>query len=230
MHTTIFRAALMTAIAPLLTWAQTASSSKFLGNFTEDPNNESGRDLGFIGEVNNVVLATFGDVIQNGYFLAANAGGPCGGDWRFVNRVPTENATNFYAYEYWNGTAYNPTRIGPTEASAIRDTNGDILLQGNQGQIAWNTHLQKYIWLDALPYYDNNVRIRTADQPEGPWTLPSNLFEVTECNNFFYTPTYDNHWYTGDQTFVIHTTCDPNDIQSYEVRPPPNTQPDLKAV
>ncbi|KAK4500343.1 hypothetical protein PRZ48_008532 [Zasmidium cellare] len=136
-----------------------------------------------------------------------------GGSYVFVSRVPLANATSLSAHQYWNGQAWTSTRINANSAAALKETSGSLITADNQGQIAWNKYLNKYIWLQQ------GVSIRTADNAQGPWTPAQSLFSTgsyAPCSGYTYSPTYDTLWYSGDQTFVTHVTCINGPIQSFK--------------
>ena len=117
----------------------------------------------------------------------------------FLSRFPEGDITDLSAYEYWDGTAWTSNQayaapvLGDSPNSAglfgfIRDiannpnffggwfagligakTGGNV----SEMSVQYNEYLGKYVTLYGNGL--NNVVMRTADTPEGPWSDPITL-------------------------------------------------------
>ncbi len=83
-----------------------------------------------------------------------------------VARAPEGQVRSHSAYETWNGSAW----VANLQAAAG-------VLDGVPGELAvsWNDHLQQYAAVHSLGL-SNQVVLRLADKPEGPWGEPITLF------------------------------------------------------
>ncbi len=114
----------------------------------------------------------------------------------FLSRVPADSLTAMRKYEYWNGSRWvgNAARatevIGDSTSSpgifgwAVDLANNPNFLGGSMAgftgaktggnvsemSIQYNEYLEKYVVLYGNGL--NNVILRTADSPEGPWSEP----------------------------------------------------------
>ena len=79
-----------------------------------------------------------------------------------VARAPLANATTRSAFEFWDGSAYQPD---VTRAAAFIDGASYAL------SITWNPWLGRWLAVYGKPL-SNDVALRTADRLEGPWTDP----------------------------------------------------------
>ena len=84
-----------------------------------------------------------------------------------VARVEKCALTDRNGYRFWNGRVW---------AEDIREARP--VLDGPTGSfsISWNGYLQEYIAVYSEPF-SNHILMRTADRPEGPWSLPVLLFK-----------------------------------------------------
>ena len=166
-----------------------------------------------------------------------------GGNYLFITRVPFGSATDVSAYQYWNGKAWQTGRITAGKTSVIKltphsphscsaytdrgnqslsaalvDVNGTPITDQGQGQIMYNKYLGQYIYLDRNGF-DFNIRIRTASEAQGPWSVPQDLFGdgIGGCKSYGYSPTIEPWWYASDQTIAVIFTCVPNILQSVKV-------------
>jgi Domain of unknown function (DUF4185) len=115
----------------------------------------------------------------------------------YLSRVPEGDVDNLAKYQYWNGKKWVTGK--PVVAKAVLGTQNDTrpiigwfvnlannpnffggifggLLGAKQGgnvsemSVQYNDYLGKYVVMYANG--SNNVVMRTADTPEGPWTAP----------------------------------------------------------
>lgn len=78
----------------------------------------------------------------------------------FIARVPEAQIGNLGAYEYWDG------RDWKKNVNAARPIVGHVA----ELSVMWNQYLGKYVMLTTDPW--NSVVMRTAPQPQGPWSPP----------------------------------------------------------
>ena len=115
----------------------------------------------------------------------------------YLSRVPASDVTDLSKYEYWDGSTWvadKPAVAAPIIGDSTHSTglfgflkdwaNNPKVLGGNlaglfgaktggnvgEMSVQYNDYLQKYVMLYADG--QNNVEMRTADQPEGPWSAP----------------------------------------------------------
>jgi len=84
----------------------------------------------------------------------------------FVARAPLGQATQRAAYRFWNGSAWDS------------DVNKRMQVFGGVGSgltVAYNAYLQSFTAVYS-PLFSNKVVMRMAGRPEGPWSLPIDLF------------------------------------------------------
>lgn len=103
-------------------------------------------------------------VRKDGYVYAFGTGAGRGG-MAFVSRVKEDAITNVWAYEYYSPFGWIPA-CPFCAVQVIWDATSEM-------SVAWNDYLNKFIVLytNAL----NNVVMRTADKPEGPWSAATTL-------------------------------------------------------
>lgn len=103
-------------------------------------------------------------VRKDGYVYAFGTGAGRGG-MAFVSRVKENAITDVWAYEYYSPFGWIPA-CPFCAIQVIWDATSEM-------SVAWNDYLNKFIVLytNAL----NNVVMRTADKPEGPWSDPTTL-------------------------------------------------------
>lgn len=98
----------------------------------------------------------------------------------FLARFKPEDILHLDRYEYWAGSSRgwvdNISEI-PDDGSARVVTQPVTELS-----VSWSPYLNKYIMLDG----DNGIRLRTADNPQGPWSNPRTI--VPAGNPVLYAP------------------------------------------
>jgi hypothetical protein len=79
-----------------------------------------------------------------------------------VAQVPADEMHDRSAWRFWDGAAWTPD-VGGAE----------FVLDGPNGglSVSWNDHLQRYLAV-YLQGFTNTVFLRTAQQPQGPWSAP----------------------------------------------------------
>jgi len=128
-------------------------------------------------------------------------------DGLYLCRVPHGSETQFSKYEYWNGTAFTPERISPTEKTAILGPGS------TGGMVTWNPYLRKYLYVFTT---FNTIIARTADKPEGPWGEHFTIKAVAD-RAFVYCPSQQYKYDSSGKTLVISYTAHPNQIFALRV-------------
>jgi hypothetical protein len=79
-----------------------------------------------------------------------------------VARVPATDVRDRTAYEFWDGARWSPD---------VR--RAAVALEGPSGgpSVSWNPWLGSYLAVYSQPF-SNRVLMRTAPQPQGPWSAP----------------------------------------------------------
>ena len=150
----------------------------------------------------------------------------------YVSRVPQNAVLDQTQYQYWNGSSWvvnkpsaavpilpgtTPAKqtgflgflqslFGGSKGSTTYPTVGEMSVQ-------YNTYLNKYV----IMYADNNnVVMRTADNPQGPWSAPTTLVTSAKYPGLYapmtdpWTNGKDIYWNMsqwGDYNVVLmHTT------------------------
>lgn len=141
-------------------------------------------------------------------------------DGMYLCRVPHGSETDLSKYEYWNGTAFTPERISPTEKTAVLGPGS------TGGMVTWNPYLKKYLYIFTSMWHLGrsadlhkilnriafNVIIgRTADRPEGPWSPHFTIKPVAD-RAFVYCPSQQYRYDPSGKTLVISYTAHPNQI------------------
>ena len=85
----------------------------------------------------------------------------------FLARVKPEDILSLDRYQYWNGTTWID------DIAAIPDNGAAIVVPApvTELSVSWSPYLKKYVMLDG----DNEVSLRTADHPQGPWSARKTL-------------------------------------------------------
>ncbi|NLG46028.1 DUF4185 domain-containing protein [Gordonia sp. (in: high G+C Gram-positive bacteria)] len=90
----------------------------------------------------------------------------------YLARFRPDDILDLSSYEYWTGSTW------ANSIDAIPDTNAPKVFGApvTELSVAWSEYLGKYIMLHSPP---TGLQMRTADRPEGPWSLPRNLVRPT---------------------------------------------------
>ncbi len=119
----------------------------------------------------------------DGYIYAY--GTPSGrGGTAYLSRVKEGEILDQTKYQYWNGSTWVPNR--PSAATPILPgtTTGFWIFKRTtyptvgEMSVQYNAYEKKYIMLYADQ--NNNVVMRKADKPEGPWSAPTTLVTSTQ--------------------------------------------------
>jgi len=65
---------------------------------------------------------------------------------------------------------------------------------GSEMSVAWNSYLKKFVMLYTNTL--NDVVMRTADKPEGPWSEATTIVKTADIPGGIYAP-YIHPWSTG---------------------------------
>lgn len=127
-------------------------------------------------------------VRKDGYVYAFGTGAGRGG-MAFVSRVAEDAITNVWSYEYYSPFGWIPA-CPFCAIQVIWDATSEM-------SVAWNDYLNKFIVLytNAL----NNVVMRTADQPEGPWSDATTLVTSASMPGL-YAP-FIHPWSSGPELY-----------------------------
>jgi hypothetical protein len=145
-------------------------------------------------------------------------------------RVQAKSAFNLSAYEYWHGRAARWSRTPLTTFT----TETAVMWGTGQGQIVHSRFYNCYMFVhlgihgNCLHYLGhkllmtelagNNVAIRTAPSPEGPWTADKNLYAVRLTDGAMaYAGVAHPYLDPSGQTLIISYTYTPNNIQVIKV-------------
>jgi hypothetical protein len=142
-----------------------------------------------------------------------------GGSYLWLARVPVGQTFNTSAYQYWNGFVYGNARIKALQQYSLIDTSSKSVQDGGQGQVKYNRYLGKFVYVYTLSSdLSTEVRMRTATQPQGPWSDPITIADSkNNCAGLTYGVVYDDNWYANDQSVVIRYTCSTAYQQSVKV-------------
>jgi hypothetical protein len=137
----------------------------------------------FVWGYQNFQMAAY--VRSGGYVYNYGTGAGRGG-MPFLARVPENAVADNSAYEYF--TPFGWIRNTPYLALQV------VWAPGSEMSVAWNDHLQKFVMLYTNTL--NNVVMRTADRPEGPWSQAKTIVNTADVPGGIYAP-YIHPWSRG---------------------------------
>src|SRR5262249_48908149 len=129
----------------------------------------------FVWGFQNFQMAAY--VRSGGYVYNYGTGAGRGG-MPFLARVPENAVADNSAYEYY--TPFGWVRNTPYLALQV------VWAPGSEMSVAYNEHLKKFVMLYTNTL--NNVVMRTADKPEGPWSQAKTIVNTTEVPGGIYAP------------------------------------------
>jgi hypothetical protein len=114
-------------------------------------------------------------------------------------------------YEYWNGSTWvvnkpsaaTPILPGTTQTgfagwlSRLFGGSSTTYPSVSEMSVQYNTYLGKYLMMYADQ--NNNIVMRTADKPQGPWSAPTTVVTSTQYPGL-YAPMMDP-WSTGQDIY-----------------------------
>ena len=121
----------------------------------------------------------------------------------YLSRVNQASVLDQTKYEYWNGSAWvlnkpsAATPILPATTSGFWFFTRKTYPTAGEMSVQYNTYLNKYVMMYADS--SNNVVMRTADRPEGPWSAPTTLATSLKYPGL-YAPMMDP-WTTGQDIY-----------------------------
>jgi hypothetical protein len=124
-------------------------------------------------------------VRANGYVYAYGTT-PGRGGAPFLSCVPENSVADLAAYEYY--TPFGWLKSMPFLAIQV------VWAPGSEMSVAWNDYLKKFVMLYTDTF--SNVVMRTADKPEGPWSLSTTIVSTTAVPGGIYAP-FIHPWSTG---------------------------------
>ena len=104
----------------------------------------------------------------------------------FLSRVVESAVADKSAYEYY--TPFGWLKGFPFLAIQV------VWAPGSEMSVAWNDYLKKFVMLYTDSF--SNVVMRTADKPEGPWSLATKVVSTTDVPGGIYAP-YIHPWSSG---------------------------------
>ncbi len=112
----------------------------------------------------------------------------------YVSRVPENAVLDLSQYEYWSKPWWNFSGGGSWVAKSPWAATPVISAPVSEMSAQYNDYLNKYIVL----YTDgsNNVVMRTADNPQGPWSASQTLVTSTQLPGGIYAP-FIHPWSAG---------------------------------
>src|SRR5947209_3818568 len=116
----------------------------------------------------------------------------------YVSRVPENAVLDLSRYEYWGKEWWNPFGASSWIANSPWDATPVISAPASDMSVQYDGSLNKYIALycDGL----NNVVMRTADSPQGPWSSAQTLVTSTQVPGGIYAP-FIHPWSTGHDLY-----------------------------
>ncbi|MGA9490524.1 MAG: DUF4185 domain-containing protein [Mycobacterium sp.] len=155
-----------------------------------------------LGRVPGVPFVWGNQNFQQGAFMRPgdgyvySFGTPSGrGGAAHVARVPEGSVLDLTQYEYWNKPFFGSgswVRNRPSAATAV------IPAPVSEMSAQYNTYLQKYVVLYCNG--SNNVVIRTAPAPQGPWSAAQVLVTSTQIPGGIYAP-FIHPWSSGKDLY-----------------------------
>jgi uncharacterized protein DUF4185 len=125
----------------------------------------------------------------------------------YLARIPAATIATGAGIEYWNGTTFVPGPASDPETAAVPLFTDSPQWCAAQLGIQYNQYLDKWIMLyrcnekPAPKGHPNGIYMRMADDPEGPWSAPTTIFN----------PATDPHDESGFCYFIYSAaTCPAN--------------------
>jgi hypothetical protein len=116
----------------------------------------------------------------------------------YVSRVPENAVLDLSQYEYWSSPWWNFFGTGSWVANSPWSATPVISAPVSEMSVQYNDYLNKYVVL----YTDgsNNVVMRTADNPQGPWSASQTLVTSTQLPGGIYAP-FIHPWSAGHDLY-----------------------------
>ncbi|MBS1695473.1 MAG: DUF4185 domain-containing protein [Actinobacteria bacterium] len=126
---------------------------------------------------------------SGGYVYAYGTGAGRGG-MPFLYRVAENSVADKSAYEYYTPLGW----IKGLPFLAVQV----VWAPGSEMSVAWNDYLKKFVMLYTNTL--NDVVLRTADKPEGPWSKAATIVKTTDIPGGIYAP-YIHPWSKGQDLY-----------------------------
>lgn len=97
------------------------------------------------------------------------------------------------AYEYWDGADW---------VADVEDAASVLPRPASELSVMWNDYLGKYTAMYSQGY--NSVVLRTADEPEGPWSGPTALVDYSTLPGVY--GAFMHPWAQGEDLYYLVTT------------------------
>ena len=116
----------------------------------------------------------------------------------YVSRVPENALLDLGQYEYWSSPWWNFFGTASWVANSPWSATPVISAPVSEMSVQYNDYLNKYVVL----YTDgsNNVVMRTADNPQGPWSASQTLVTSTQLPGGIYAP-FIHPWSAGHDLY-----------------------------
>jgi hypothetical protein len=159
----------------------------------------------------------YGDVCAlgaNGHIYAYGHG-PEGNAWIYLTRAAIGDVSNLDKYEYWNGDNWQTNRL---DGKTIGEKES-VFWQINQGQVIWSNYFNCFLFVYCDTWMNSKVLMKTAQQPEGPWSDAMTLYQATPLTNgsSIYAAVPHPYFDETGKTLVVTFTNHPNTIQAVRV-------------
>ncbi|GAA1697991.1 hypothetical protein MMUR_27870 [Mycolicibacterium murale] len=148
----------------------------------------------FVWGFQNFQMAAY---VRSGGFVYAYGTGAGRGGMPFLSRVPENKVADNSAYEYF--TPFGWIRNTPYLALQV------VWAPGSEMSVAYNEHLKKFVMLYTNTL--NNVVMRTADKPEGPWSQAKTIVTTAQVPGGIYAP-YIHPWSSGSDLYFTLSVWD----------------------
>jgi hypothetical protein len=137
-------------------------------------------------------------LITGGMLYAYGCGNPANSLDKscWLGKVIPANILNRSAWLFYAGNGNWSSQT----ANAVPVFVGDSILS-----VSWNNYLQQYIAVYSAPF-SNNVMIRTAPNPEGPWSLATAAFtamQPAQGGNVYDAHAHSEYDANGGQTIYV---------------------------
>jgi len=136
-------------------------------------------------------------LIANGMLYVYGCGIPTSGTDKGcrLGKVAPANVLNRSAWSYYAGNGKWSSQIGDAVPAFI----GDSILS-----VAWNNYLQQYFAVFSATF-SQNVMMRTAPKPEGPWSLATVAFVAMQpaSGNVYDAHAHSEYDTNGGQTIYV---------------------------
>lgn len=83
----------------------------------------------------------------------------------YLARFAAGDILDLSKYQYWTGSGWT------SDLNLLTDDSAIVKSRVTELSIAWSEYLGKYLMIDG----DNEIRVRTATKPWGPWSTPKTL-------------------------------------------------------